>query len=54
MEKIDKRWKNAFFGLKSGRLSVFDAQFPKIFESKPKIWFHQDFVKASTWKTTKS
>ena len=54
MDKIDKKIKNALFGLKSGRLGVFDAQFPNMFKSKPKIYFHQRLVKASTWKTTKS
>ena len=54
MQKIDKKWKNAFFALKSGRLGVFDAQFSKNFQSKPKIWFHQKLLGASTWKTINS
>ena len=54
MDKIDKKWKNAFFALKSGRLGVFDAQFSKNFQSKPKIWFHQKLLGASTWKTINS
>ena len=54
MEKIDKKWKNAFFALKSGRLGVFVAQFSKIFHSKPKIWFHQKLLEPSTWKTINS
>ena len=48
MEKINKKWKNAYFGLKSEQFGVFDAQFPKIFESKPKIWLHQGLLDAST------
>ena len=54
MEKIDKKWKNAFFALKSGRLGVFDAQFSKKFQSKLKIWFHQKLLGALTWKTINS
>ena len=54
MEKIDKKWKNTFFALKLGRLGVFDAQFWKKFQSKPKIWFHQKLLEASTWKTMRS
>ena len=54
MEKIDKKWKNGFFALKSGRLGIFDAQFWKIFHSKSKIWFHQKLLEASTWKTINS
>ena len=54
MKKIDKKWKNMFFALKSGRLDVFDAQFWKKFQSKPKIWLHQKLIEASTWKTINS
>ena len=54
MQKIDKKWKNAFFALKSGRLGVFDAQFWNKFQSKPKIWLHQKLTEVSTWKTINS
>ena len=54
MEKIDKKWKNAFFALKSGWLGVFDAQFWNKFQSKPKIWLHQKLIEVSTWKTINS
>ena len=54
MQKIDKKWKNAFFALKSGRLGVFDAQFWNKFQSKPKIWLHQKLIEVSTWKTINS
>ena len=54
METIDKKWKNAFFALKSGQLGVFVAQFWKNFQSKPKIWFHQKLIEVSTWKTINS
>ena len=54
MEKIDKKWKNTFFALKSGQLGIFDAQFSKIFHSKPKIWFQLKLLGASTWKTINS
>ncbi len=54
MQKIDKKWKNTFFAIKSGRLGVFDAQFWIKFQSKPKIWLHQKLTEVSTWKTINS
>jgi len=54
MQKIDKKWKNAFFALKSGWLGVFDPQFWNRLESKPKIWLHQKLIEVSTWKTINS
>ena len=46
--------KKRIFALKSGGLGVFDDIFSKKFQSKPKIWFHQKLLGASTWKTINS